>query len=260
MAMDMAESRSCKSLAFPALGTGIGSKPEDIASAFVEALVDFERNHPDDVKEVRMVVYQQDMIQKILSAMQMTFQTYKQSKGYLKQLKDYVTGSGGGTKKNQWSPRFNKISANAYSFAVMVYGKDQRVINMAISDLEGKLDETLMRKIIEDDIIKTFTGSQESQLDNMREKLQIDVTVEKRIGRIQLLGLPDAISNAVDIVHRLMLEAQRHQQAKQEAQLISDMVQWYYIEVTSDGEDLQKYDAIVNRKLEKGHRDGLNER
>ncbi|XP_033756232.1 uncharacterized protein LOC117338977 [Pecten maximus] len=168
-------------------------------------------------------------------------------------------GTGSDTKKRQWNPRFNKIQADVSSFAVMVYGKDQRVILRAINDLEGKLDDTFKRKAIENDIIKTFTPVQEKELMKLRETLQIEVTIEKRLGRIQLLGLPDAISNAVDMIHSLMLEVQRRNQAEQEAQLISDMVQWYFIDATPNGEDLIKYEPSVNRILERGHRDSKNE-
>jgi hypothetical protein len=70
--------------------------------------------------------------------------------------------------------------------------------------------------------------------------------LNKRLGRIKIRGLPENLSEAVGDVHKIILDVDRQKQKHQHAQLVKDMVQWYFISVEDTGQTLEEYPAEVN--------------
>ena len=78
--------------------------------------------------------------------------------------------------------------------------------------------------------------------------------MEKRIGRIRLEGLVEDIMKAGDTVHRMIRQADVKRQEESEAELLANMVEWCFIDITQDGQTLEKYPPNINRLLEKALR------
>ncbi|OWF47752.1 Poly [ADP-ribose] polymerase 14 [Mizuhopecten yessoensis] len=225
--MEEANDHNQTSIALPDLGAGVYGYPANKSTrTIVEAVDDFYRDNPGCcIRDVYLCDVSQKTVDLFITAVQNRFGT-----GNV-----IVSGHGGGAR-DKWSapqakPRKgwnqavqgagrNPTPGNTSSFAVMIYGKDQIVTSMAIRDLENKLDEMLRLKIITDDIIKTFTPIQENELiKKLEEQFQVEATFEKSKSRIQLIGLADSLPEAADMVHGLILNVQRLNQAAQETQL-----------------------------------------
>ncbi|XP_060083927.1 protein mono-ADP-ribosyltransferase PARP14-like [Ylistrum balloti] len=246
MAMDKANQKSAKSVAFPALGTALSSSPEKTASSFVDALIEFIGQDPDSVTEVHMVVFEQPMYQKFISTMQATFQQHqKKSDSWFHNL------WGRKSTKFEWNPKINILHRDLSRFPIMVYGSNLRKIADAISDLESVIEKNFREKIFQEDIIKSFTKSQEQQINDLAQAHGIEVKVETRIGRIRLNGLLENISDASDELNKLIRDCEKRKMKEQEAALIGDMVQWHFMLVTGVGEKLEEYPPDINALLEK---------
>jgi hypothetical protein len=91
---------------------------------------------------------------------------------------------------------------------------------------------------------------QEARIKSLEDTCEVDIELNKRVGRIKIRGLPENLSEAVGDVHKIILDVARQKQKHQHAQLVKDMVQWYFISVEDTGQTLEEYPAEVNLTLE----------
>lgn len=85
------------------------------------------------------------------------------------------------------------------------------------------------------------------------KKNGVDVSVESRVGRIQLHGLLEDVMNASEMIHKVIRDAEKNRQEKQAAELMASMVEWCFLDTTV-GNDLTKYPPAINMQLEKALR------
>ena len=81
----------------------------------------------------------------------------------------------------------------------------------------------------------------------------MDVSVESRVGRIQLHGLLEDVMNASEMIHKVIRDAEKNLQEKQAAELMASMVEWCFLDTTGSN-DLNKYPPHLNMQLEKALR------
>ena len=79
------------------------------------------------------------------------------------------------------------------------------------------------------------------------------VEIYKEQGKIVLFGPKDELSAASDNVHTILRDVDYHVQNTLQAKLISDYVQWYYID-TDDKKELVEYPGHINLVIEKTYR------
>ncbi|XP_033757736.1 protein mono-ADP-ribosyltransferase PARP14-like isoform X2 [Pecten maximus] len=255
LAMNKADEMSVSSVAFPAMGTSkaFSTTPEEIATSFVDALVEFIDQDPDSIKEIHMVIFDRPMIQKFIIAMQTRFQKHKQKKP--KSFFNLFGGKPSQDQRFQWDPKIKVILQDKFQFPITVYGPDRATISAAIDLLEKLLEKNYRDKVFNEDIVKSFSKKQEEQVYELGAKHSIEVKVDVRLGRIRLIGLLEKITDASDDVNKMIRDCERKKMQKQEAELIGDMVQWHFIDVTGSGEKFEEYPPEINLLLEKGFRD-----
>ena len=91
---------------------------------------------------------------------------------------------------------------------------------------------------------------QEGKIMKLKDTCEVDIELHKRLGRIMIRGLPENLSEAVDHVHKIIRDVDRQKQKHEHAQLVKDMVQWYFISVEATGQKLEEYPPEVNLTLE----------
>lgn len=87
------------------------------------------------------------------------------------------------------------------------------------------------------------------------KKFNVEVKFDERNGKITLIGTSADMLEASGTMHELIRDAERNKQAGQEANLVSDMVQWYIIDINSKGNELIDYKKNVNLVIERAYRD-----
>ena len=90
-------------------------------------------------------------------------------------------------------------------------------------------------------------------LQDLSERYDVEVEIFQDQGKVVLSGPKDEISDASDTVHKILRDADHHVQNKLQAKLISDYVQWYYID-TDDKKELIDYPDHINLVIEKAYR------
>lgn len=89
---------------------------------------------------------------------------------------------------------------------------------------------------------------------DLKDRFQIDVNIDKDKGMAFLHGTKDDISAASDVYHRIIREAERGLQEGLQAKLISDYVQWYFVDNSNGKNELIEYTGNINLKIEKAYR------
>ena len=78
--------------------------------------------------------------------------------------------------------------------------------------------------------------------------------MDKAKNIIKLYGTNENLMSASDAVHKVIREAEKNKQAKQEAELVMEMVQWCYLDTGADKVDRVDYPPNVNLIIEKAFR------
>lgn len=100
---------------------------------------------------------------------------------------------------------------------------------------------------------------QKSEVKNLEASGKIKVTLDTTKGEIKIRGLKHHISEAFDEVHDIIRDAERAKQTMQKAKLVTDMVQWYFMEEDKGKKKLVEYPPDVNLILESALKDQKTE-
>ncbi|CAC5404074.1 PARP10_14_15 [Mytilus coruscus] len=235
------------SVALPALGAGISYSVDKIAGNLFEALVSFQRK-TTYVSEVHVVIYEKVKVSQFLAAIQNCIQSQSnQSQGLFSKFKGML---GYGEKKavsaKQWT--VSKMPSSVLN--LVVYAKKQNDADSALRSLEESLIHDYKEKLIEDTVIKELMKEQEANIIKLEETCEVEIEFNRRIGRIKVRGLIENLSEAMDEVHKILRDVDRQRQIQKHANLVADMVQWYFISVEDTGQKLEEYPAVVNFILE----------
>ncbi|XP_061194415.1 protein mono-ADP-ribosyltransferase PARP14-like isoform X2 [Saccostrea echinata] len=248
-----------KSVALPALGTGQGYQQQTIEE-FAEEVFGGLNKICTDVKnlsEVHIIIYEQQMTQKFIIAMQNCFESKGATpKGWMEKFKNYA-GLGGGGKPDggrHWRPVFGDKPDDQSSIVIVIFADDEKNIDAAVKKLENLLDEDFNTKEFNDPIICQISKAQVNSLQNLESRFDVDVQVDQVKGIVTVHGTKDALMEATDYVHNLLRDADRNKQAVMEAELVSDIVQWYFVDNGDGKNELCDYPKNINLLVEKAYR------
>ncbi|KAK3094887.1 hypothetical protein FSP39_007507 [Pinctada imbricata] len=249
--LEKANEIDCNSIALPALGQVYNIKATDLAKYVFEAIMDVESN-TKNLREVHMVLFEGKMVVPFMESLRRCCEKHVKP-GKLNAIKKFM-GFGKQSEGNvSWDKR-RFVPINSASVTLLIYGKSLDKIDRAIQKLEGGIKELFTEKIFNESVIKNFTEEQERELKHLESSFDVAVNFEKRIGRIRIEGLPEDLMSATDKIHIMIRKADNKRQEEAEAQLLADMVEWCFIDVTSDGQTLEKYPPSINRLLERALR------
>ncbi|XP_076078270.1 protein mono-ADP-ribosyltransferase PARP14-like isoform X1 [Mytilus galloprovincialis] len=256
-ALDKAEEIKMATVAFPALGTSVTANVpvSDIAEDMFKVVEKFQ-SKSKHVQQVHVVIYQGDMMKDFMAAIQKCVSNTKE-KGYVEKLFGW-TGLVGGDKKLSISRHDRKLigaqtpvdKVMMTSVTFVIYARDKHAAQKAIKLLEKSIESECDEKTISSKIIKEFNADQKSEMKNLEAAGKIKVTIDTNKGEIKIRGLKHHISEAFDEVHHIIRDAETAKQTMQKAKLVTDMVQWYYMEEDKGKKKLVEYPSDVNLILE----------
>ncbi|XP_071137980.1 protein mono-ADP-ribosyltransferase PARP14-like isoform X2 [Mytilus edulis] len=256
-ALDKAEEIKMATVAFPALGTSVTANVpvSDIAEDMFKVVEKFQ-SKSKNVHQVHVVIFQGDMMKDFMAAIQKCVSNTKE-KGYVEKLFGW-TGLVGGDKKLSISRHDRKLigaqtpvdRVKMTSVTFVIYARDKHAAQKAIKLLEKSIESECDEKTIFSKIIKEFNADQKSEVKNLEASGKIKVTLDTTKGEIKIRGLKHHISEAFDEVHHIIRDAERAKQTMQKAKLVTDMVQWYYMEEDKGKKKLVEYPSDVNLILE----------
>lgn len=88
---------------------------------------------------------------------------------------------------------------------------------------------------------------------DLKDRFHIDINIDKDRGMAILHGTKDEISAASDAYHKIIRDAERNIQEGLQAKLISDYVQWYYVDNADGKNELIEYPRNINLIIERAY-------
>ncbi|XP_053389477.1 protein mono-ADP-ribosyltransferase PARP14-like, partial [Mercenaria mercenaria] len=246
-----AEKKKLKSIAFPALGTGFQSDPKEMADVMTCAFVDFDKTKPAFLKEVRIVVFQQGMVQDFKRVL---LTDAKQGSGILNAIYNGMKGLFGGGKDSSYAEASigtKKKPQNRDSVTFEILSMNNNVIQEAIKRLEGCLEREIHKKEFKESIISRMDPNYIAEIEAIAKESNVQINTDVTSGKIQITGLAENLMNASDKIHGIMRDAATQEKQRETAEIMSCLVQWFYIEITEEcGQKLVEYDKTLNFKIE----------
>ncbi|CAG2240039.1 PARP10_14_15 [Mytilus edulis] len=257
-------------VAFPALGTSNSNiTVKEAAEQMFKAVEKFNSKQIHHVKEVHVVIFQQQMMTDFMAAIkECVDNSTSNNKGYVGRFLNWVSGGYiAGEKEIKVSTEERRSSAQALGqrhsaaqalvdrkiddkVTFVIYSKDQRAADGAIKLLETAIVEDHIEKSISAKIIKDFTNDQIAEAKKLEQTDKVAVNVDKTNEKITIKGMTKFVATAMDKVNDIVRKAEQGKQNIQKATLVKDIAQWYFMDDNNGKTELKEYPDDVTVILE----------
>ncbi|XP_046342281.2 protein mono-ADP-ribosyltransferase PARP14-like isoform X2 [Haliotis rufescens] len=277
-----AHSKRYQSIAFPALGTGNLGYPRDVvAKTMMETVEQFGQDNPgSSLQEVKIVVYHKDTAAtkafqyhrqigsngagahsgahgKATSSSHSRRTFAKEGSSSAEAKTDFYTGVSGGSRHEAGSSGSTPGTVDSAPSDVTLhfFYDDAMHLDRAIQKLENTYRESVADQVFQDTGLKDLSKAQERELDDLKNKYQIDLDSNRKLGQVRLEGLSGDIVSAVGALHKLTLGVQCQKQETEKPEIVSSFVQWKHVETDQNGSDVHRdYDKISNQTIEEAYK------
>lgn len=238
--LEKAEKQELHSISFPALGTGsLGLSSNDCANFMLSAAKKFSKTQPKSMQLIRIVVFQEVMINEFVAAMR----KYSYStKSFCQVLKSGFTGLIRKLKKQR-----KKDHPGGSEMFLQLYGGSHGSIRNAVTAINVIMTEKcVLQKIAEKEAILDIDEVHMNDIGILEQQLDCRINVEKENCMVTVEGLSEDVLKATTAIHDMLhkiVEA-KHERAK--AEIIAKDVQWEY----ETADVFTPYSVDANAKIE----------
>ncbi|KAL3864451.1 hypothetical protein ACJMK2_006135 [Sinanodonta woodiana] len=216
--LHLAESVKARSVAFPALGTGRGCSAKDMAIIMLDSIRDFltqvkGRHH---MQELRIVIFQKDMVPPFL----MKFAGFA-SVG----VRD---GTSMAAKSQKYGDKSEPFRGDS-NLNVAIYARSKQDIDKAVKIIETTMVNDWTCKTFADQGIKHLKPAQREEVIRTGKDNKVALKIDEQQGEIQVMGLFADVMPITDKIHKILREQVQKYHEHKEAQLLKNMVKWFYI-------------------------------
>lgn len=251
----VAEQNGVRSIAMPALGTGIGLSPSMSATALFNTLVRMYKRgtHSSSLAEVRVVLFDKKMIPKFIEAVQQTGEKHNKSrKGFFSYLKSAFTGGPAVEVKQTSTTLSNPVVEKVSLF---IYAESQTDVQEALKMFDDTAKERFTRKELNDEIISSFDDKDVRRVVQIGQKHQAELSIQTMTGRIVCDGLHNQVFECIQEIMEMIRQVEHERQEKQTASMLANMIRWCYLEVTNTGTEQREYQEKENHIIEKAYQE-----
>ncbi|XP_021354328.1 poly [ADP-ribose] polymerase 14-like isoform X2 [Mizuhopecten yessoensis] len=136
------------------------------------------------------------------------------------------------------------------SITLVIYGEVENSLDAAYRDVEFFCDKNITEHIVDDPLIKDFSDTQRTRLDEFKGSLGVQMIFEKRPPRIRLSGLPVNVKKASNEIDHMIMDIQRLHLTKEREKITAKCVEWSVIDEGDDGRKLLPYPEELNHTIE----------
>ncbi|WAR21746.1 PAR14-like protein [Mya arenaria] len=241
--LERAKKKGFRSLAFPALGTGMSaSVAAATAQIMVQATKEFAADGCGSLTDVRFVIFQKEMIDSFHGAI-------RKAKGL------QGVGVGLPPPPKPSTRRFSKIEADKDAVLFTLWALNMNTITSAIQKLDSCIEREVSTKVFDDTVISRMN---DKQLKAIKQKADENHVEYKLIGGvIQIVGVMQNVVNVTDDIYASLRDAAKIEQDQNAAMILKDIVHDNGEEVVVDFKNCSEYckskpgekDTIIRKYL-----------
>ena len=261
-----ADHNKLNSIAFPAIGTGgLSYNPTVAAQGICEAIIEFGQTNPVHLKQVRIVVFQEDMLQAFVQKCikLSTEQAVPPKPSFLTQC---ISAMPFKSVASKFSHKINPVMLvpQTPTVQIRVYAKSQEVVKEAEESLLSIIGQQFEPISFDNLYISNLQPEQLLQLRQEAAKLNLVIEVKKETSQIKIRGRKDNVQQLKDIINTMLHEiektamkikaSEREEQLKRDASeakiFIQTKVKWQFL---SSGNQYENYNPDLNYQMEQAY-------
>ncbi|KAL4231447.1 Poly (ADP-ribose) polymerase [Mactra antiquata] len=219
-ALKLAESQGLKSISFPALGTSVKLIPIQMAHVICEGISDFKNSNPNHIKEVRLVIFQEDMVTDFIE-------------GCKQSVKGQPAGNHFGRRHSSQGRQPHDDQSKSIdshdSQVVTIYAENEEKGSRAVKTFERLVREEWVVKDMNDHGICTLNFTYIQKIKKDAANHHVEVKVNNELGTVHLVGLSENVQQVCTEVFAQLRNAEKSVNLKNQAQLLSNIVRWMFL-------------------------------
>ncbi|XP_071978246.1 protein mono-ADP-ribosyltransferase PARP14-like isoform X2 [Engystomops pustulosus] len=237
------------SVAFPAIGTGLGSLASAlVADIILDAVTEFARSQSSSgLQTVKVVIFQQQMLQDFYASMKkkegtdLPKQTSLLSK--INSFFSYFTSK----PNEETEPKVFELRENIEPAVFHLCAGTRNDVRDASSWLQDLILREQHQNLITDDWILEFDEKDHHILSQDQRKLGVSVSFQAPGSTVKISGLTRDVLEMTNIIQDMIKKVREKKTREREAELCSNLVEWRY----HDGTRTVAFDRMINLDLEK---------
>ncbi|XP_013401660.1 poly [ADP-ribose] polymerase 14 isoform X2 [Lingula anatina] len=265
--LERAEDMEMASICFPALGTGAGCDPKDVAKGMLDAIADFDRaRKSQNLLLVRITIFQASMVD--VFHKEMAKRVVDKSKGLYRAITDYISDT-----VSSWSAfgssgngaRSKSTTREPTSLVLTVYADKKDNIDNAIKKIDELCESESKDKVLQgpnyETALELLAEEDVEEIKSLEGKYDVKITVElkPRLKRIRIQGSSEDIIAVTEDINSVFREVLLADSKKRQAAMLAKTVQWCYLDIDGSGkESFQPYSDNINATIEDAHSSGEN--
>ena len=284
-----AEKLHLNSIAFPAIGTGnLGYSLEEAASEICSSIIAFgQKTNPFYVKQVRIVIFQQEMYQSFRDK----FTDVTKKPGILKQMEkmgsnivSWLYGDSSSVATEELSSGFPEKPLNSnnssakpvvmpYSppfisrfteksvLLIQIYAEDQQKVSQTENRLQQIIENQFTNEKITNKYISKLPNKQKDSLVRKAKQKHVHIIIETGadLNYIQLKGDRTDVADMKFEIQDILSHISSSESTQREAKLLHEKITWQWSNGdANDNEDYEDYDEMTNYYIEEAYRHDVN--
>jgi O-acetyl-ADP-ribose deacetylase (regulator of RNase III) len=244
--------KECKSISFPAVGTGVlKHDPEKAATAIFTSVIRFLESSPGPLKTVRIVLKDDHLVRAFQASAKKLNED--EEPGMLKKSVNYF-----------WKSDSTAISVKEKAPVIRkkllleIYAKDEITVNRAKERILKIMESRNKKDKLEDDNIEKLSKEEINEIKHLCKMNDVKVTIEKELNRIVVVGHSYDIFKTSGEIYKLLKRIGEQGKEKEKAALLADSaetisqgVQWFFIDRTCG--DHYEYDKQTSAIIERAY-------
>ncbi|KAL3864453.1 hypothetical protein ACJMK2_006137, partial [Sinanodonta woodiana] len=250
-----ADKMKMNSISIPPIGTGDKRYPKDlVAKEMLQAVYDFcHQKQTTCIRSIRIVVFykDEDVMEVFENAKRSWLPKLKESglfKTIFSKIQHWAKGDTESESKTDKDDKDGlEPGQGGSSLDMVIYARSEQDIKKAISTIERTMDSEWSSMPIADPGIKYLNPTLKDDIYRTGKDNNVNIKIDAKKGEIQLMGFFLDVMPISDRIHKILRKQVEKYHAQKEAQLLSIVVQWFYIK---DGKEV-KFSTDTNIIIEK---------
>ncbi|XP_076464939.1 protein mono-ADP-ribosyltransferase PARP14-like [Babylonia areolata] len=255
LCLTVAEQQGLRSVAMPALGTGIGLSAGASAQALFNTVVRMFKHgamQPRSLAEVRVVLFESKMIGPFVDAVQQTGEKHNNTR---KGIFNWIKSAFKGGRTAEVRQTVNNPVMEIYKVSLFIYAESQSDVYKVLKTFNDTAKEKFTRQEIQDEVICSFKDKDVRRVEQIGLKHKAEVKIQTMTGTIICDGLHTQVFECVNEINSVIRKMEHEQQKEEAASMLASMVRWCFLEVTTTGTEQKEYQPMENYAIETAYRD-----
>ena len=244
----LADQKNLQTISIPCVGTGgFGLTAADSAQVTFQALSSLRRSC-QNLRNVRVVVFQAQMVQEFLLAQQ------RQAMQDMDEQESDSTADDEVAERPRIARQRKNTTADSSSTAdhsvkILVVGKDKGSVGKAVGALKKRFSDVCVTQTVENETVSKLSPKQINNLRRKAKEHDVKLEIEVDVDRIVVKGGPVEVPGMVGEIWQEINERNKKIQEEEQAMMVSKSVEWSY---ERQGKKMV-FSPKANGKLEMAH-------